>query len=438
MKKKVFIAHNACLNSSYDLKVVEAGLGLKDFEIVTSPELADEILFSGCSVRQKWVDDAIDKIKKAHKLSSNAKITITGCIANTSKDAVSSRLSDKPIEYIPIRDVLKNKVGLSFDEVDATYSQNSDQNFEGEDNLEKLRKRVGPRKLALAGELDKIDREFNLNTLDTYRRITRGYVFYNEAEPSEMITVSRSCLYKCSFCNIPEGRGEYESVAFDLVLKKARFAVASGKYHIILIGDEVGNYSSLVNGGKINIIDLIESIISLNERVEVSIRYIEPKPFVKNIERLYEWALEGRIRLLYISIQSGSRYVLRKMNRGNKVDALVHNVKKFRKNTNTVFYSNWMVGFPGETENDFNQTIALIKSLDFQINVVIPFSERPNTLAFSMDKKISELKKLERVEALKSIFGEMKFDVLKEEAGKVGEDKIKVLKKLIIEAESEY
>lgn len=411
-KKKVFLAHNTCLNAAYDLHVLQAGLVQTDYEIVDRPELADEIIFSGCSVREHWVDDAVLQIAEAQSRAPQAKVTVTGCLANTSAQTVANRLPAQAMTFRPMKDILQASTSLPFAEVDRRLSQNSSVHFEsvGANGLQNLRRRVGAAKASVVAELQEIDREFGTLLERQYRHTTKGFVFYDEIDPCEMITVTRSCLYKCSFCNIPQGRGPFESVPFSDILAKARAAVAAGKHHLVLIGDEVGNYGA--GGEGPHLLEVIEAILALDPAVTLSIRYIEPKPFLKYADRLLAWSQAGRIRLLYISLQSGSARTLKAMNRGYDIERLAKTLRTFRANTATVLYGNWMVGFPGEEEADFLATVALVKDLAFHINVAIPFSARPDTPAEGMPGQVDQVVLDDRVRRLTEVVAWLKSDAM--------------------------
>ncbi len=407
MQKKIFLSHNACLNASYDLNVLTAGFTQAGYVIVDRPEEADEIIFSGCSVREIWVKDAVNQIDEMHRRAPSAKITVTGCVANASADSVSSMSTTKELSFRSHKEILTTHTGLDFDALDQATSQDSSINYEGADTgLAQLRQRVGPEKAAAVALLQEVDREFNTDLERLYKRTTKGFVFYNE-EASVLITVTRSCLYKCSFCNIPKGRGEFSSVPLDSILDKARTAIERGIRHLILVGDEIGNYG-VDSKESVKFADLLTSLVALHPDLRLSIRYIEPKPFLKNAALLKELSLQGRLELLYVSLQSGSQRVLTEMNRGYNIIKVADAYASFRGETNTIFYCNWMVGFPGETDEDFTQTVELMKRLDLHINVAIPFSARPDTPAADMDKQICETTIKARVDLLTQIIADMK------------------------------
>lgn len=406
-KQRIFLAHNSCLNASYDLNVLRIGLESCGYEIVSQPEDADEVIYSGCSVRDKWVTDAINQIGQIHTQVPSANITITGCIANVSEDTLRNGLGIKNIAFQQQHAILKERTGLDFGAVDAKASQDTTHDYEGAGNgLTQLRQRVGPEKAAVVAELQKIDREYGLDLAHAYQRETKGFVFYHEVEPAELITVSRSCLYQCTFCSIPRGRGPFTSVPLQDIITKARAALLRGVNRLILVGDEVGNYGA--DGLEENFPDLLNALVALDPGIRLSIRYIEPKPFVKHAELLRRLSDSGNIDLLYVSLQSGSLNILKRMSRGSAIEKAVATYLDFRRNTDVVFYCNWMVGFPGETEDDFAETVALAKRLDLQINVAIPFSSRPDTAADQYGEHLSENIKRERVQRLTEVLADVK------------------------------
>jgi len=413
MTKKVFFAHNACLNAAYDLNVLRAGIKDSGQQIVDRPELADEIVFSGCSVREHWVDDAINQLNQARLRSPEARIVVTGCIANTSSQTIRSRLSGARLSFLSTQDVLRESSDLPFTEVDRAFSQGAGSSFEPSlaDGLHSLRRRVGSAKSHVLALLEEEDRRYGTNLVRIYRQTTKGFVFYDEQDPCELITVTRSCPYHCSFCNIPQGRGDFQSVPLQDIVAKAHTAISNGRYHIVLIGDEVGNYGVGTDG--VRFPEMVQAVLSLHPSITVSIRYIEPKPFLKHFEKLLPWSQTGRLRLLYISLQSGSHRVLKAMRRGYDIKKIANALRKFRHSGSTVLYGNWLVGFPGEQEEDFQATVALCRDLDFHINVAIPFSPRSNTPACDMPNQVESDVLAARFNVLTEIASDMKVGLMR-------------------------
>ncbi len=406
--KKVFLAHNACLNASYDFNLLKEGLRRGGHELVDKPEDAEEAIFSGCAVREIWVDDAISQINAIHDRAPQAKLTVTGCVANINAERVQRLSVVENLTFGRQEDILKHYTGFEFDALDREVTQDTSLDYEGtsDNGLSQLRRRVGPAKAGVLAALQQVDREHGTRLESMYRRTTKGFVFYNEDKPATFITVTRSCPYRCSFCAIPRGRGDYTWVPLDVVLEKARASLARGIRRITLVGDEVGNYG--VNSGGPGFRDLVTGLLGLDPDLRISIRYIEPKPFLRNADLFRRLCGDGRLDLLYVSLQSGSQRVLNAMRRGYKVGQVTRLCFALRRSSDTVFYGNWMVGFPGETQAEYLETVVLVQELDFQINVAIPFSARPDTPANEMTGQISEREKEQRLLGLNRVIADMK------------------------------
>ena len=383
--KKIYIKHNGCLNLSYDFNITKSGLEKSGYEIVSNPNDAEEIVFAGCGVRAAWVDDAISQMNSFIEGKIAPKVTVTGCISKIETERIEKSVNSENVSFKSFQELVKEYTQFSFDLFEKDYSQNENTDLEGDNPL---RRKVTPLKERVVRTLDQLDRKYELSLVDEYKRRTTGFFFYNETEPTEMITVSRSCLYNCSFCTIPKGRGDYRSIKLDDIKEKIRKAISKDIFRIVLIGDEVGNYGKDFKDGS-NFHKLVEEVLAIDERLKIAIRYIEPTPFLKNFEMLKKYCLEGRIYLLHVPLQTGSQDLLKQMSRNYKLEKIIPYYKDLIENTETVFYCNWMIGFPGETEEDFQKTVDLASYLQIHLNTVIPFSARPDTKAFARLDKIS-------------------------------------------------
>lgn len=404
--KKIFIKHNGCLNLSYDFNITKSGLEKVGYQFVTNPIEADEIVFAGCGVRAAWVDDAIKQMNTFIEGKQNQKVVVTGCISNIETERIRISLNTNEVYFKSFQDLVKEYTQYSFDLLEKDYSQDEQSDLEGDNPL---RKKITPQKEKVLMFLDQLDRKYNLGLVNEYRRTTGGFFFYNETEATEMITVSRSCLYNCSFCTIPKGRGDYSSIPLSTVKEKIMKAISKGIFRIILIGDEVGNYGRDLKDGS-NFKILIDEILSIDNRLQIAIRYIEPTPFYRNFDTIKKYCIENRIYLLHIPLQTGSQELLKQMNRNHNLERVIPLYKDLIENTKTTFYCNWMIGFPGETDEDFQKTIDLARHLQIQLNTVIPFSARPDTSANDRKDKISNEVIKDRCDRLEEMLLQSKLD----------------------------
>jgi len=432
--KKIYFAHNACLNSVYDLNIVKKALESSNFIIVDKIEKADTYIYAGCGVRGVWVDGAIIEINKALKKNKNLKIIATGCFSAIEPEKILDMIQTTQVQISSFSDIVENNTDKNFEKVDLEFPQ---MQSAGDDNSNFKRKRLGELKKSIVLDLQRLDKKHGMSIEKKYKGITKGFIFYNDEEVTENITITRGCPYQCTYCSIPIGRGnKYTSVSLGNIVKKIEQATKRGIKNFLLLGDELGNY-----GLGTNDLSFSSLLTFLFEKYDISlsIRYIEPKPFLEHFDAIQKYCITGQIKLLYIPIQSGSNRILKMMNRTYDVSQeLIEKILCLRNNTNVVLYTNWMVGFPSETQEDIEISKQLMQQLDFHINMVIPFSERPNTLAEHMSNKISLKEKALRHALLFDLAKDLKIKQFDELLGKVDADTREDIVLKIMEAENYF
>lgn len=407
--RKIFVAHNTCLNASYDFNVLKESLRRHGYELVSQAEEADEVIFSGCGARQFWVDDVIRQVSDISRQAPGRKITVTGCVRRIDPERLLGSVENQPV-LATEAEIVRKYTGMDFYALDASFAQDSNHDFEGATPLNRLRTRVSSEHAKVVAALEQVDREYDTTLEGYYRSTTRGFVFYRETAPVEFITISRSCIYRCSYCAIPNGRGTYSSVPLSSIMDKARRAMQRGITRFVLLGDEVGNYG--VDLGRPTLPDMLRSILELDAGISISIRYIEPTPFLRFFGIFQEYCPSGRIELLYVPLQAGSQRILRAMNRNYDLEKVSEKITLLRNESPVRFFGNWMVGFPGETEEDFQKTVAIARRLRFQINSAVSFSPRPSTAAPAFPDQVPDEVKEHRLTRLRSLLCDMKVDDL--------------------------
>jgi len=142
------------------------------------------------------------------------------------------------------------------------------------------------------------------------------------------------------------------------------------------------------------------------------LRYLEPVSFLSHYDTILRASKKRRLSLIYLPLQSGSQRLLRLMNRPQDIQKLRDGITKIRSCSGTVFYTNWMVGFPTETPEDFDETVSLAKHLRLDVNVVIPYSPRPGTAALLLKPEVPVDVKKQRTERFKREMAELKAEML--------------------------
>jgi len=229
------------------------------------------------------------------------------------------------------------------------------------------------------------------------------------------LKIQDGCDNFCSYCIIPYTRGAPVSKPSGSVLKEFRLLLDNGYKEIILTGVNIGKY----NDGESDLAALAESILSLSGEFRLHMTSLDPECASERLLSLFN---EKRmVKHLHLSLQSGSDTVLKRMNRSynsGEYIAVSEILKKINGNFN--FTTDVIAGFPGETESEFNETLALIKTVGFSHIHTFRYSPRPGTKAAEMNNPVPEIVKTERSREIIKLFNEQKINYYKKFSGHSG------------------
>ena len=228
---------------------------------------------------------------------------------------------------------------------------------------------------------------------------------------SAFLSIQEGCDKFCTYCVVPYTRGAEFSRPAEKIISEAKTLIDSGVKEITLLGQNVNAYHGTDDKG--NSISLGKLIMSLEELSGFErIRYTTSHPNDMHDE-LYE-AHAGCKKLmpyLHLPVQSGSNKILKLMNRKHKIETYLEVIKKLEiARPDIVFSSDFIVGFPGETEQDFNDTLKLVEQVNFAGCYSFKFSSRPGTPAANYENHISEEIKSSRLQELQSLINKKQYD----------------------------
>ncbi len=237
----------------------------------------------------------------------------------------------------------------------------------------------------------------------------------NEAgKVSSFLTIQEGCDKFCHFCVVPYTRGPEYSRPFNQILDEAKFLADNGAREIILLGQNVNAYDN--QGYRLS--DLIFNIEKLSEIKRVRYTTSHPKDMTEDLIEVYKTS-KKLMPLVHLPVQSGSNKILKSMNRKHTIEEYLSTFDKLKEiNPNIEFSSDFIIGYPDEEDQDFNDTIRLIERIKFINSYSFIFSPRPGTVAENLDlieKKIS----VERLEKIQSILFENQIQMNKLLEGKV-------------------
>jgi len=218
----------------------------------------------------------------------------------------------------------------------------------------------------------------------------------NSSKVSSFLTIQEGCDKFCHFCVVPYTRGPEYSRPFKQIIDEAKSLIEQGAKEIILLGQNVNAYND--NGLRLS--NLILEIEKINEVKRIRYTTSHPKDMTDDLIEVYKYS-KKLMPLVHLPVQSGSNKVLELMNRKHTIQEYLNTYEKLKEiNPAVEFSSDFIIAYPGEEEQDFNETFELIKKIKFINSYSFIFSPRPGTVAENLeliDKEIS-LNRLEKIQ----------------------------------------
>jgi tRNA-2-methylthio-N6-dimethylallyladenosine synthase len=347
MSKKLFIETLGCQMNVRDTEHIIAELNThNDYTTTEDAKSADLIIINTCSVRERPVAKLFSELGSFNKIKKEgAQIGVCGCTA--------SHLGEEIIKRAPYVDFVV-----------------------GARNVSKISDAVKNKGTV---EID-IDYDETLYEFSEYR----------SSKYKASINISLGCDKKCTFCIVPATRGEEISIPPDIILGEVKKAVDTGAKEIFLLGQNVNNYGKNFSDreGKYSFTQLLRDVSDI-EGVE-RIRFTSPHPLHMDDEFIEEFAKNPKIcKSIHVPLQSGSTEILKVMKRGYTKEWFLNRCEKIRKEVPNVRIStDIIVAFPGESDEDFADTMDVVKKVKFDQVFNFKYSPRPNTPAKDMDNQV--------------------------------------------------
>jgi len=370
-KQGVYIRTFGCQMNEYDTQKLYKILE-KDYQPVDAPEKADLVLVNTCSIRDKAEQklySVLGELKGVRSSRPQMMVGVCGCVAQQE--------GEKILKY-----------GRGVDFVFGTH------NLSLVPSLIQLRKNGAPPQAAVdyREEWEELPLGFAEN--DPTRNGQRQHV-------TSFVSISRGCNKNCTYCIVPTTRGPEVSRATDEIEREVRIAVHRGTKEIVLLGQTVNSYGRDLNP-RISFVELIERISRI-DGVE-RIRFISPHPQEVRQDFIDCVVSDPKVcRHIHMPLQSGSNKILQAMNRNYRrekylsiIEALKSRVPEMAITTDII------VGFPGETEADFEQTLEVMDIVQFDNSYSFAFSPRPGTVAAQIEETLTQEQKLERLKVLQA------------------------------------
>ncbi|WP_144730504.1 tRNA (N6-isopentenyl adenosine(37)-C2)-methylthiotransferase MiaB [Extensimonas perlucida] len=366
MPKKVFIKTFGCQMNEYDsdkmLDVLHAAAG---YEPTQEPEEADLILFNTCSVREKAQEKVFSDLGRfKHLKARGVQIGVGGCVASQEGEEIIARAPYVDIVF-------------------------------GPQTLHRL-----PELLVQRERQDRPQVDISFPEIEKFDHLPPARV----EGPSAFVSIMEGCSKYCSYCVVPYTRGEEVSRPLDDVLVEVAGLADQGVKEVTLLGQNVNAYRGAM-GGSAEIADfalLLEYVADIPGIERIRYTTSHPNEFTPRLIEAYA-RIPKLVSHLHLPVQHGSDRILMAMKRGYTTMEYKSTVRKLRAiRPELSLASDFIVGFPGETEEDFARLMRLVEELQFDNSFSFVFSPRPGTPAASLHDDTPQEVKLRRLQQLQA------------------------------------
>lgn len=357
--KKIAFFTLGCKVNQYETEAISEMFRNDGYEVVDFEQFADVYVINTCTVTNLSDRKSRQMIRRAKKTNENSIVAVVGCYAQTSPEEVMS---------IPGVNLVMgtNEKGKILE------------------NIKKLEE--GKNNINLVKDIMKT-REFEELGVEVYKERTRAF-----------IKIQEGCSQFCSYCIIPYARGPIRSRPVEYILNEVRKLALNGYKEIVLTGIHIASYGKDLK--TTSLLDIIRKVHEIDGVERIRLGSIEPTTitdeFVNEITRLHKVCPH-----FHISLQSGCDRTLKRMNRRYTTDEYRSSIELIRANIKDVsITTDVMVGFPGETDEEFLETVKFLEEISFAAMHVFKYSRRKGTPAAEFKDQVSPEKKEERSNTL--------------------------------------
>ncbi|MFY0617033.1 tRNA (N6-isopentenyl adenosine(37)-C2)-methylthiotransferase MiaB [Shimia sp.] len=344
-KKKLFIKTYGCQMNVYDSERMAEAMGGAGYETTDTPDDADMILLNTCHIREKAAEKVYSELGRFKGLKADnpdLKIGVAGCVAQAEGKEIMRR---QPLVDLVVGPQAYHRLP----EMEAKTQQGVkalDTDFPEEDKFEKLKGRSKAKRA-----------------------------------PTAFLTVQEGCDKFCAFCVVPYTRGAEVSRPVDRVLTEARDLVERGVREITLLGQNVNAYHGAHNGGDMTLAGLIWELNKVDGLERIRFTTSHPNDMMDDLIEAHG-SCDKLMPYLHLPVQSGSNKILKRMNRNHDRESYIKLIERIRAARPDILLSgDFIVGFPEETEQDFQDTMDLIEEVKYGQAFSFKYSTRPGTPA---------------------------------------------------------
>lgn len=371
--KSAFVVCTGCEQRDLDAERVRNYLKANGFDIVSQPDQADLSIVVTCAVDERNERESLAVLRDiAFAKPARGRLVVGGCLPSISPETVAQI-------------------------ADATFSPRT---------LENLDAVLGN---AVKVEMAQIPDPNSVASTPPQRPTgwrSRARAEYESAKRGKKIRINHGCLLSCGYCVIRFATGRLESVALKTILASFESAIAQEATTIMLVGGDTGAYGLDIGT---DLASLLERLLQYKGRHRIYIHDFNANWLLRGLRDFVRvlQSDDGRLRAASIPVQSGSDRVLKRMRRPYRAGDVVGALRLVRQAAPELLLgSHIIVGFPGETEDDFVETLAFLEQVDFDFVTCFRYSEHPAAPSAKHEAKVSEEEKHSRLARIRALVGD--------------------------------
>ena len=366
MKKQLYLQTFGCQMNVHDSDQIVSLLGKYDYEPAQDPTKASLIILNTCSIREKAAQKIMSQLGRYRSLKEKNPqmiIAVGGCLAQHMGTTLLGRVPHLDLVF-------------------------------GTHNIHRLPE--------LIGKIEKTGERIAETTLYDAAPSLKVITAPPEKRISTFVTIMQGCNNYCSYCVVPYLRGREESRPPGEIIEEVHMLAEHGVKEITLLGQNVNSYGQTLSEG-IRFPDLLRKIGDIEGIQRIRFTTSHPKDLSDDLIRCFV-EVPAVCEHIHLPVQSGADHILKRMNRGYTRKEYEEKVAKLRACCPEIAVtSDMIVGFPGESEADFNETLEMMKKIRFDNLFSFKYSEREGTAAVHLDHKVPEEIKAERLNVLQNL-----------------------------------
>lgn len=376
--KNVYFTTLGCSKNDVDTDVMRTILEKKNYNSVYSPDMADIIVINTCGFIESAKEESINEIFEMtqYKSQGDKKILVSGCLAQ--------RYSNELLEQIP--------------EIDGILGTGQIKNIEQYIAQLELGNKV-------------------IETGDIDADIEEG-IFKTNANVSEYVKIGEGCNNFCSYCIIPKLRGRNRSRKIENIYKEVENLAKRGTREVILIAQNTTDYG-IDNYGEHSLAKLVNKLEEIEELKWIRVLYLYPDNFTDDLIESFK---NNKKLLPYVDIplQHVNDEVLKNMNRSTNKKDIISLINKLRKEIpNIIIRSTFIIGFPGETNEQFMELVDFLKEMKLDRVGVFEYSREEDTIAYNFDNQIDKKTKSDRKDYIMNVQEKISFENMEGHLGQI-------------------